>query len=584
MLNQRASLLSLAIGAIAFIAYLPALANAFVSFDDYSYVLHNHSLGPLSIKYLQWAFTTFQQTNWHPLTWVSYSVDFMLWGRDPMGYHLTNILLHALNSALVTLIAMRLWAASLDKRMNERAGAFALLVGVVFALHPLHVESVAWVSERKDVLYALWWLLGLWSYIEAKRIGRRLAYALTLLCFALSLLSKPMAVTFPVVLLLLDYYTGRLDVRAAMFKLPFFALSAASSALTIMAQKNVIVAVQELSLDARIVIASRAIWFYLGKLIMPLNLSPLYPLSEGYSFNDPLSIAALVGVAGLVVMCMVRFRKNTGVVALVAYYLITLIPVLGLVQVGSQAAADRYMYLPMLGPAGILAAAIALYLSPRRAIALTVALSIPLAALSLMQIKHWHDSKSLWSRAVSLAPRNAIVNLGYATYLLEANKNQEAMGYLDRALWIAQQPQNPDRNKLHNIYYLKGTALASSGLHEQAIALFDQSIDLNPRDPKYLWSRGQSRAALKQCPMAIGDFQRALALNPTLPNALNSLGLCLSEMGQYQEAISALSRAIAIDPSQGGLYYNRANALMQSGDKEAASQDYTRARSLGFRW
>ncbi|MEE9614570.1 MAG: hypothetical protein V3W31_06400, partial [Thermodesulfobacteriota bacterium] len=346
------------VAAVTFLVYLPALYNGFVSWDDQLYVYENPNIRSLDAEFFGWLPTAVVSNNWHPLTVLSHAVDYALWGPDPMGHHLTSIVLHTLNVFLVFILAVRLVGDALPARALATGAVTALL----FGLHPIHVESVVWVSERKDVLCAFFFLLSIIAYLRYVRSGRgeagkgkATAYAASLAFFALALMSKPMAVTLPLVLLILDSYPLRRTegARRAVFeKIPFFALSIFTSVITVWAQRTTeaVAALDAHPLATRLFIAVRAYAFYLYKTLFPLGLAPFYPVPENTSLLSIEFMAALALLVVVTVFCAAYLRRERAFSAVWLYYVATLLPVIGLVQVGLQSAADRYMYLPSLGP------------------------------------------------------------------------------------------------------------------------------------------------------------------------------------------------------------------------------------------
>ena len=328
-------LLALILGACAILAYpFPALNLGFVNWDDNVYIYENPHILFLNSRFVQWAFTTFQCGNWHPLTWLSLGLDRFLWGTGPMGFHATNIVLHGLNTALVTILAFLLIAAAKNIAPREESESglsdrgvmtAAAVTGILFGFHPIHVESVAWISERKDVLCAFFFLAGIVTYLKyveerSTEIvgipffrGRSFRlYFLTLILFALALLSKPMAVTFPVVLLLLDWHPlGRFEREriSAIFteKLPLLALSIASSIVTILAQKSIgdVISLSELPLSHRLFNGTLAFVLYLWKMLVPMNLIPFYSYHRDVSLLSVKYMSTLLAAAGIAASCVV---------------------------------------------------------------------------------------------------------------------------------------------------------------------------------------------------------------------------------------------------------------------------------------
>ena len=435
--RRRLWVLSAAVAFIGVVVYLRSLANGFTNWDDLGYVVENSHLGPLDGRFLLWGFTTFQQGNWHPLTWLSLGIDHALFGIDPLGYHLANVLLHGMTALTVVLLVGTLFDRALGA-CDSRGLVAAAVAGLVFVVHPLHVESVAWVSERKDVLCGFFYVLAVLCYLRFAEHHSRARYLASLGAFALALLAKPMAVSLPLVLLILDAYPlARLTrpgwTRVVVEKFPFVALGIASSVVTIVAQSRAgaVLPMRYVGLGSRLWGAQRALGFYLAKTVLPIDLVPVYPLEHGVSpwrWDFLLSLTLVLGASATAV---VMRRRAPLVGALCASYLVMLLPVLGLVQVGEQAAADRYMYLPLLAPAiGLAAVAVRVWQGGRHArTALMVTVLVAVAGLSILTIRQigvWRDTPTLWAWVVEKQPDVALAHYNLGEYLRK-------MGDLDGA-------------------------------------------------------------------------------------------------------------------------------------------------------
>jgi tetratricopeptide (TPR) repeat protein len=484
--GQRSTWIGLSLAAFAFALYLPSLRNGFVNWDDFDYLTSNPHLGSFDWAYVQWSFTTWWHLNWHPLTWISYGIDHAVWGLNPLGFHLTNVVLHAVNSFLVFALAERLFARSAYSAGAKLAGATA--TAVLFAAHPLHVESVAWVSERKDVLYVAFTLLALLSYLryvsDAPRTRAR-AYAATLVLFALSALAKPMAVTFPVVLLILDAWPLRRLGDAAdrmrivlIEKLPFFAVSLGVSWLTVAAQQaGGALKTGELPLDERVFVAVKALGFYLAKLVAPVPLVPLYPLESPI---DPLRwdyLFALLAIVAISAAAVVWRRRAPALAAGWAFYLVTLLPVIGLVQVGAQAAADRYTYLPILGPLALVGAAVAEVFDARPALRAALAavgamVLVALSALTVVQIAVWRDSITLWEHVLGAYPGSVTAHYNLGNEYLGRGDYPNAEAWFRRTIEL--QPRHV--MALNELGGLAGRRSAP----DEALQLYKLAIEVSP--------------------------------------------------------------------------------------------------------
>ena len=368
---------------LTLIIYLAALQNDFVAWDDSIYIVVNPYIRSLNMGFFKWAFFSFYAGYWAPLTWISHALDYAVWGLNPLGHHLTGIILHAVNSFIVVLLIIKLLEVLKERAQQNEPMPFlherAILItggvtGLLFGLHPLHVESVAWVAERKDLLCALFFLLSIMQYTDyAKSVSDGSApggllnryynkhYLLAVVFFILALLSKPMAVTLPVVLLVLDWYplqriqSFQAFRQAAVEKIPFFALSLFSSIITILAQRGggALSSIETIPLSIRLLVSARALISYLWKMLWPLNLVPFYPYPKQSEMSALSIFEYLLAIAftlGITAVCVASVKRQKLWLSVWGFYIVTLIPVLGILQVGGQSMADRYTYLPSLGP------------------------------------------------------------------------------------------------------------------------------------------------------------------------------------------------------------------------------------------
>jgi hypothetical protein len=436
-----------AVAVATFLVYLTALRNDFINWDDGAYIFENPHIRLLNAAFFKWAFFDFYSYNWHPLTWMSHALDYALWGLNPLGHHLTNIILHAINTFFVVFLVIRLLDAfkrtvrnGQSSFLNEQTKLIAAgTTGLLFGLHPLHVESVAWVAERKDLLCALFYLLTIITYTNYARSVTEEApqkisfprfinkhYLLALAFFILALLSKPMAVSLPVVLLLLDWFPyNRIQSfktlwSALIEKLPLIVLSFISSIVTVLAQKSggAISSIEIVPLSIRVLVGAKALISYLLKMALPLNLVPFYPYPRDVSFVSLGYLSAVLLVIGLTAGCVVLIKKQKLWLAAWGYYVVTLLPVLGIIQVGGQSMADRYTYLPSLGPfiiIGVLAAWILGHVSPLKIWGLRIKVFSAVAAIILlvlmsyktfMQIGIWENSIVFWNYVIEKDPNS----------------------------------------------------------------------------------------------------------------------------------------------------------------------------------
>jgi protein O-mannosyl-transferase len=562
------------------VVYGAALRNEFVNWDDASYVVENRHIRFINGAFFKWAFFNFYSSNWHPLTWISHALDYSLWGLNPLGHHLTNIILHAVNTFLVVVLAMRLLDAFKERAalngsrsfLNDRATLIAAgTTGLLFGLHPLHVESVAWVAERKDLLCALFFLLSIMAYVNAVRRmghsaeGKRLTPGALLpaLCFfILALLSKPMAVTLPVVLLILDWHPFK-RVRSLgtflnvfMEKLPFVAFAFASSVVTIMAQKagGALTPLEALALSTRMTVAAKALIDYLFRMIFPLNLLPFYPYPAAteISLFQPVYLSAVILLIGFTIASTALIRKQKLWLSVWGYFVITMVPVLGIVQVGSQASADRYTYLPSLGPfllMGVLAAwverevdTLTKWRTTLRFFIGTLALVVIISMLSLTiaQISIWKNEIILWSHSIQKAPKVEIAYLNRALAYKKKGQVEKAIEDFNTAISL-----NPYGFIAH---YNLGNIFLNEGRIDNAIEQYKITITLKP---DYAEGHNNLAAAFEEkglLDQAIEHYRMVVALKPDYAEGHYNLGLAYGEKGLFESAEAQLRTAVALDP------------------------------------
>lgn len=569
--------------------FIPALQNGFVNWDDPRYVYENQHIRTIDFTFFKWMFTGFHFANWHPLTWLSHAIDYAVWGLDPMGHHLTSILLHGLNTFLVVILITRLIQIAHPGK-DEHGFNVPLTAGVVtgllFALHPIHVESVAWVSERKDLLCAFFFLLSMLSYLKYSSSGQQKKhYILCLLFFILALMSKPMAVTLPVVFIILDLYPlERLSLktyrRVLIEKLPFFVLSLASSVITVMAQQTegAISTSETLPLADRVLTAFHALMFYLNKMVWPTGLAPIYPYPSEILLFSPKYMGAFISTVIITIISILLWRRQKVFFAAWAYYIITLLPVLGIIQVGSQAAADRYTYLPSLGPfllAGLGTAFIyRKFIVNRFRVLFFVPLIILFCVLSLFsvrQTKIWENSVTLWKHDLSLYPDTsfkAYVNLGKAYF--DLNDYPNALENLNKAIDI-----NPGND---TAYYNRGAVYLSQDRNNEAIEDFNKAIEVNPRHWEAYFNRGRTYYASGGYEKAIDDFSKVIEINPEFEEVYYNMGtIYASVFNDHIKALKYYSRAIEIKPDYASAYHNRGTVYVSMGDDNNAIDDFSAA-------
>lgn len=544
--------------------YWPATQCDFINCDDDVYITDNvHVQKGLSWENIQWAFLNPVSANWHPLTTLSHMLDCECYGLNPWGHHLTNILLHTLNTVLVFLL------------LRSLTGALwrSLLAAALFGWHPLHVESVAWVAERKDVLSCLFWVLTLWAYTNYARLVQmhnsktKVWYIATLALLALGLMSKPMLVTLPCVMLLLDYWplarfqSGRAR-QLLIEKIPFFVLTVAASAVTLAVQNQggAVNPVDRFPLDARVGNALISYCRYLGKFFWPTDLAIFYPHPVYWPLDDVLLAAFFLGGVSAALFLM---RKTYPFMLMGWLWFVgTLVPVIGLVQVGEQSMADRYSYIPSLGLfVAIIWGAAELCRFQRLGVkALSVAGAAALVVcliLTRQQLEYWKSSETIYKHAIAVTENNAfaINNLGCA--LLSHGQIDEAVDYLQEGLRL--RPAVAEcQNNLAN-------ALLAKGRVDEAIFHSQEAIRLKPNFGRAHLILGNALFDKGQVDEAIVEYQESARLEPGEVIGHINLGVALLNKGRLDEAIAELQAGLRLKPDNEDAHYNLGVALLKKG-------------------
>jgi protein O-mannosyl-transferase len=539
---------------------------SFINYDDGVYVYENpHVRGGLSKEGVSWAFTTFDAANWHPLTWLSHMADVQLFGLDAGWHHRVNVLFHLANTALLFLVLWRmtggLWQSA--------------FVGALFAVHPLHVQSVAWIAERKDVLSTLFWLLAMGAYLGYVRrpgIGRYLSVVAFL---ALGLMCKPMLVTLPIVLLLLDWWPLRrmsqegspvseqcrfsmpMVFRRIWEKTPLLGLSAISCIITYVAQGKgkAISSLEVVPLGYRVSNALVSYLAYLWKAVWPASLAIFYPHPASLQADFPAwEIAGAVLFLGGVSFIVLREGGRRPYLAVGwLWYLGTLVPVIGLVQVGSAALADRYTYVPLIGVFIALTWGISELLSGWRwrRFVLWVsggAIVVALSAAAWIQAGYWRDNVTLYSRAAAVTEKNwmALTSLGVAYE--ESGKPQEAVKCYQEALRI--------KPEYAHAWYNLGVASGKLGRDQESLGYYREVLRIDPKYVDAWYNLGLACAKLGKLQEAVDSFRETVRIKPEYALAWYNLGIASAKLGQFQEAIVSFQDALRIQPGYAGASYN----------------------------
>jgi tetratricopeptide (TPR) repeat protein len=596
---QRESLRRAAIAVLIALAtaaiFLPVVHNDFVNWDDDAALTENLTFRQLNAPALRWMFTTYYLGHYQPLSWLSFALDYFIWGLNPAGYHLTSMILHAVNAALFYLVCMRLLALARpawDERTIEVGAALAALL---FALHPLRVESVAWATERRDVLSGLFFFLTILAYLKAAASAASNSYfkwlGAALAAYALSLLSKAAAMTLPVALVALDFFPlGRIDANGAgprrvwLEKLPFLILGAAAAVVAGVAQhaSGAMDTLTKHSPLQRLAQAGFAVWYYVEKTFFPAGVYPMYDLPMQFSPWEPVYVAGFFG-ALIVTAALVAFRRRLpAALAAWVYYLALIAPVSGIAQSGSQMVADRYTYLACLGWTLLAGAAAAALWRARlrkeplgRYLAAAAALGVllTLAVITRRQIAVWRDSGSLYAYVIANTPRpSRIAFNNLAGLLAERGQYEEAIAYYNRALAIS-----PDYDEARvNL----GNALAAQGKTDEAIAQYREALRVNPNSMVAHHNLGLAMIRQGKLDEALEHYRKAVAINPGFLEGQNNLGLLLAARGQYQEAMEHLQKAIEINPAFPLAHVNLGDVLIALGRRSEAIEEFYKALKL----
>jgi Flp pilus assembly protein TadD len=559
---------SLALALLAIAPYLQTLRYGFVNFDDPTYVADNAIVRQgLSWGNVIWAFTTMWGGNWHPLTWLSHMLDCQLFGAQPGWHHFVNALFHAANTALLFAV------------LRDMTGALwrSALVAALFAVHPLHVESVAWISERKDVLSTFFGLWAIWGYVRYTRSASLTRYAFVAGFFALSLLSKPMLVTLPFVLLLLDIWplqrfwdvdkariSGRDFVSLFVEKLPLLAMSAVSCVVTFKAQHaaGAVAPVELLSISHRFANAIVSYAGYLLKTFWPVDLAAIYALPSHVSvIATVLSFLLLLGVTmGVVVFG----RKRLWLLVGWLWFLGTLVPVIGLIQVGDQAMADRYSYLPLIGVFIMIAWSLPLAKGGRTTLIATAAgvVLVLLTTVTYAQVQVWRDTRTLFEHAIKVTNGNFTAHNLLAGVCEQEGDIAGARAHIDEALRV--RPNYPGAR------YNLGMILMREKNYTGAGEQFYLALQNNRSDPLVWNGLGAVNISLGQTDDAIVNYRHALELDPNYASALSNLANALVAKGKIDEAVEACEKALRIRPNVAETHATLGRALLAKGNKDQA--------------
>jgi protein O-mannosyl-transferase len=558
-----------------FVPYWQVRHFDFINYDDNGYIYENPNVrAGFTTKSIAWSFSmSGYEANWHPLTWLSHILDIQLFGLKAGRHHLTNVFFHCINAVLLFLL-LRLMTGAVWK---------SAFVAALFALHPMHVESVAWVAERKDVLSTLFWIATTFAYVwYVRRCGAR-RYLLVVFLFALGLMAKPMLVTLPCTLLLLDFWPlrrmekrkGSFPIRSLLLeKTPLFFLVALSSVITFVAQQKggSVLSLERLPFEIRIANAIVSFGTYLWKMIYPINLACIYPGSAAVAWGEVGVSLLCMGIITAISLKTVRYMPFLLVGWL--WYLGTLIPVIGIVQVGEQAMADRYTYIPYIGMFIMIAWGIPELLSrlPHKKIVLSLAAAavvVTMTAITFRQIRYWKNSIALFEHAIAITKNNygAHNNLGLG--LDQQGKIDEAITHFTEALRV-----DPNYTFAHcNL----GNLLFKKGRIDEAIHHYAEVLRCAPTDANVHNNIGVALASQGKIDEAIAHYREALRIDPEHVNTLNNLATALAKREKNDETVGYHETAIRSDPNNFNAHNCLAKLLLKQGKTEEAIRHFSEA-------
>jgi len=560
-----------ALAAITWLIFSQTLAHQFVTYDDPNYVYQNTNVtAGLSLASVVWAFTRAVGGNWHPLTIISHMFDCQMYGLKPAGHHFTNVFLHTTAVILLFLV------------LRQMTGTLwhSAFVSALFAIHPLHVESVAWVSERKDVLSAVFFMLTLGAYIRYIRTLSLTSYVFVVLLFAAGLMSKPMLVTVPLILLLLDYWPlRRLAAPASpdkpgrqrrvkdhaniwrifLEKIPLLFLSIASCAATVLAQRHFIDPIGHLSLSDRLGNAAVATIVYLRQLVWPSELSVFYPHPR-HNLSLAQVLAAALFLLAISTAAFLYRRKYPYCLTGWFWFLGMLVPVSGIVQVGAQAHADRYTYLPQIGLYMLVTWFVADTVSSRRHHRVLLGTTMACSIVILMwpawkQASYWRDGRTLWEHALAVNPQNDTAHISLCDLDLRENRVTDAIFHARKAVEI--RPGSVDAHSR------LGVALSELGQNEEAKTQFQKALETGQIRPRIHYNLATLLLNSGQLAEAIAEFEKELQIQPDFVEAHNNLGIALASKGDLESALVHFQKAAELDPNLPKVHYNIARILLR---------------------
>jgi len=542
------------------IVFFPALSNSFTNWDDGLYVTQNPYIQGFSIENLKTIFTEPIANNYHPLTMISLTFNYIFGKLNPSGYHSTNLFLHLANTFFVFLFAYHLT----DKRLWV-----GIITALFFGIHPMHVESVAWVSERKDVLYTFFFVSGLLSYLAYLKNEKTKYLGVTLILCLLSLLSKPAAVVFPIVLLLVDYYKNReWSGKVFLEKIPFFALSIVFGVITLNIQSSTAIGeFSQFSFIQRISFACYGIVAYLTKLVLPLNLSALYPypVQSATESLPAIYMVTPIFVLGIIGAAIWGIRKHKWLTFGLLFFLVNIALVLQFVTVGNAIIADRYTYLSYVGIFLIIGIGVDTILQKPNfkkwripALGIIGALSIMYSALSFQRCAVWKNSITLWTDAIKKDNQNFLAFTKRGEHYYNNKDAKKALDNFDKAIAIQPNYALP--------YTYKGFIFLSTKNYDKALPSYTKAIELSPNNADFYNQRGRCYYETNEWAKAIEDYKQAITLNPNAYKAYNNRAIIYHRNQEYEKALADYDAALKINPNYPSATQNRATLLNEMGN------------------
>jgi len=577
MTDSHRIILILLVLLITAITLSPCLNNDFTNWDDNKYVTENPDIKSLNQENIKKIFASQYVAMYLPVTMLSYSLNYYFFDLNPRAYHTTDLIIHLLNCILVFYLFLLLSENTLS----------SFIIAILFGIHPLHVESVAWISERKDVLCCLFFLAGLISYIHYKKREKKIFYIISLIAFILSLMSKTMSITLPLLLILTDRFFYNKTGNSLVEKIPFFLISALFGIIALFTQTEAMEKHSSFTFLDNLCIASYGILFYLYKMIWPLNLSAIYPYPEktGYFLQTKFLISPLILIIpAATVIFSGKYTKKIIFGSL--FFLITILPVIKLVPIGDAMTADRYTYIPLLGIFYILGEGFYFFYSffnrnkqyektlKFSLVILLIAVILMLSGLTYSRCYIWRDSITLWSDVLKNYPLVAFAYYNRGNAYFSGGDYKEAIKDYSQTIYLDPEYLMAYHNRGNIYYYYKN--------YHKAISDYNHALSINPNFITSCINRGNVYLDKGDYKNAITDYNRALKIDPDSPDAYINRGILYSHIKEYDKALSDFNRVLELNPFHFHAYYNRALTYIAKGEYEKAIQDINKIKDMGY--